>query len=230
MIKTTKGTHLAHLDFLRGLCVIIVVAFHCLMFLIYGKIPAMRETYAQFEKINYCSPIVVAMPLFTFISGYLYAYLRGVGKYSKDWSFIKNKAKRLLLPFIFFVILFCITTEIRQTDSISLMKHIWLHIIYGDYNHLWYLPVLFWCFIIIRLFEHLTTSKISILLFLLLIFVLSWSIPVFRFILNLGETIQWFFWFLLGYSYFKFKDYFMSLISNMNRNLTMLLLVCVCVK
>ncbi|QFQ13413.1 acyltransferase [Pseudoprevotella muciniphila] len=228
MIKTTKGTHLAHLDFLRGLCVLTVVVFHCYAFLTHGHFLAMRETYLQFDRINYCGPIVIAMPLFTFISGYLYAYLRGIGKYSKDKPFIKNKVRRLLLPFIFFVTFFCITTEFQQTDLTTLIKHIGHCIAFGAYNHLWYLPVLFWCFIIIRIFERLSNSKIVLLLFLVIAYILAFVIPVSGFLFNLGKVAPWFYWFLLGYTYFKFRDSLMLLFSNRNRKITLLLLVCVC--
>lgn len=228
MAYISKGEHLTHLDFLRGVCVLTVVVFHCYAFLTHGHFLAMRETYLQFDRINYCGPIVVAMPLFTFISGFLYAYLRNLGKYSKDLPFLKNKIKRLLLPYIFFVVLFSITMEIQHTDFITITNHTWHRIVYGNYIHLWYLPILFWCFVIIRLYEHLTTSKIALLLFLGLSLVLASNIPIIDCIFNLRKVAPWFYWFLLGYTYFKFRDSLMFLFSNRNRKITLLLLVCVC--
>lgn len=228
MIKTTKGTHLAHLDFLRGLCVLTVVVFHCYAFLTHGHFPAMRETYLQFDRINYCGPIVVAMPLFTFISGFLYAYLRNLGKYSKDLPFLKNNIKRLLLPYIFFVVLFSITMEIQHTDFITITNHTWHRIVYGNYIHLWYLPILFWCFIIIRLYERFSISKISLLIFLISALIVACVIPFSDTIFNIQSVAQWFYWFLLGYTYFKYRDYFQLLFSNRNRRIIMFLFACIC--
>lgn len=229
MPDTSKALYLDHLDFLRGLCVLTVVVFHCYAFLTHGHFPAMRETYLQFDRINYCGPIVVAMPLFTFISGFLYAYLRNLGKYSKYLPFIKNKSKRLLLPFIFFVTFFCITTEFQQTDLTTLIKHIGHCIAFGAYNHLWYLPVLFWCFIIIRIFERLSNSKIVLLLFLVIAYILAFVIPVSGFLFNLGKVAPWLYWFLLGFAYFKLRGELSLIIANTNRKVIALASVCVCV-
>ena len=40
-----------------------------------------------------------AMPLFIFISGYLFPFLWRKGKYQDFWNLVKNKAKRILLPY-----------------------------------------------------------------------------------------------------------------------------------
>lgn len=228
-MASTSNDHLAHLDFLRTLCVLIVVVYHCYAFLTHGYFPAMRETYMQFGNIN-SIPVSIAMPLFTFISGYLYAYLRGIGKYSKDKPFIKNKVKRLLLPFIFFVTLFCITTEFQQTDFLSLIRHIGRCIVFGTYNHLWYLTVLFWCFIITRLLERVASSKVALFIVLALAFVLACIITPTGFIFNIKQIAPWYYWFLLGYVYFKFKTHLTLTFSKIRTKAVMLLCVCVCVK
>lgn len=228
MSNTSKVAHLSHLDFLRVLCVLTVVANHCLSFLMHDHFPAMKATYLQFDEFNMCGPIVVAMPLFTFISGYLYAYLKDVGKYAKDFSFLKNKSKRLLLPYVFFVVLFCITTQFQHTDFVAMMKQTGHHIFYGGYNHLWYLPVLFWCFVVVRLFEKISpNTKLALILFLIIAFILGSTIPESPSFLNFMKVVPWLYWFLLGYAFFKFKNNFMPLIANTSHRVLVLALTCV---
>lgn len=57
------------------------------------------------------------MPLFTAISGFVFAYLYNeLGKYREFLPFVKNKARRLLLPYVVFGVLNVLTVY----DSLGL--------------------------------------------------------------------------------------------------------------
>lgn len=98
---------------------------------------SLNDYYKMFFK--FATPIA-NMPLFTFLSGYLFCYLHVYcGKYKEFKGFVQNKARRLLIPY--FVLGFCINmTQIGRMHPIDLL--------WGLPNHLWYCIMLFWCFII----------------------------------------------------------------------------------
>lgn len=80
----------------------------------------------------------IALPMFVFISGFLYGFLRDKGKYSKYSLFLKNKALRLLLPMAAWSI-FCVFVIPNAS---------WDELKIGGYKHLWFLGMLFWLFLI----------------------------------------------------------------------------------
>lgn len=95
------------------------------------------------------------MPLFTFISGYLFYYLLKEKKhYNRFKTFLSNKTHRLLIPFLILGSL---------TNILSYNKNI-IDLFYGKPNHLWYYLMLFYCFIICYIIETRFNSKINKLL------------------------------------------------------------------
>ncbi len=77
------------------------------------------------------------MPLFVFVSGYLFAHLViDRGKYKTFKGFVSNKVKRLLIPCLTFTGLLCICLQTNYIEAII-----------GSCYHLWFLKMLFWCFI-----------------------------------------------------------------------------------
>lgn len=95
------------------------------------------------------------MPLFTFISGYLFYYLfKEKNHYNKFNTFLSNKAHRLLIPFFILGTL---------TNVFSYNKNI-IDLFYGKPSHLWFCLMLFYCFIICYIVETQLSSKINKLL------------------------------------------------------------------
>lgn len=99
--------------------------------------------YRYFFKI--VAPIA-NMPLFTFLSGYLFCYLHEYcGKYRDFKGFLQNKVRRLLIPYL--VLGFIINmTQIGRMHPIDLF--------WGTPNHLWYCLMLFYCFIVCWIVEN----------------------------------------------------------------------------
>ena len=77
---------------------------------------------------------------FTFISGYVWMFtsLNGGGNL---WSLVKKKSKRLLVPMLVFGILYLILFMDYQTIGSAVYS------VLNGTGHLWYLPMLFWCFV-----------------------------------------------------------------------------------
>ena len=82
------------------------------------------------------------MPLFFFISGFLFSYLAlERGKYQKYGPFLWNKFKRLMIPYFVFATLMIATGTTLRGDRN------FIDLIIGV-DHLWFLPVLFFCFVV----------------------------------------------------------------------------------
>lgn len=78
------------------------------------------------------------MPLFICVSGYLFSYLFNErGKYKTLAGFIANKTKRLLLPCFLFTIISCLTFK----------QNVLYDFFFGG-GHLWFLKMLYLCFIV----------------------------------------------------------------------------------
>lgn len=148
--------------------------------------------YSQiYEKFNQSLLICIAMPMFVFVSGFLFSYLLSLGKYSTWKELIRKKVQRILLPFFVFSWFFMITTgDWRPLDPI----------IQGTYWHLWCLPMLFWCFIIYYgLYRLGLMNKLWLTIPLLIITLGGVILPKFvPMYIGLHNIHKWFFWFYLG--------------------------------
>lgn len=112
------------------------------------------------------------MPLFIFLSGSIYAYSISNGKYTNTLNFIKQKAKRLLIPYLAFGLfwvapIMCLLGLSEQSYTTYCITKI---IMATDARHLWYLLALFNIFLIAIVTKPLIMSSqkiYRILLFLL---------------------------------------------------------------
>lgn len=105
-IESNPNNDLREISVLRCLAVISLVVWHTICIYIYEewgglKTPA-SAFYAKFGEVF----IPFAnMPLFTFIAGYLLAYLMSIGKYVSTKEFLLKKVHRLLIPYVILGIL-----------------------------------------------------------------------------------------------------------------------------
>lgn len=151
-LTMSKGNRVECLDVLRVYALVTLVLFHVWCVYI-GWGAFMPELLEQTKG----SPVVLLyklianalipaanMPLFTAISGFVFAYLYNeLGKYRAFLPFVKNKARRLLLPYVVFGVLNVLTVY----DSPGLSS-----LYTGAPHHLWYCLFLFWSFMIIALY------------------------------------------------------------------------------
>ena len=85
---------------------------------------------------------------FTLISGYLFAFKAMRGEYSQYRVFIKNKARRLLIPYVFVTLIWIIPIELLlfEYDRVHYINHYFLCV---NPSQLWFLWMLFDVFAII---------------------------------------------------------------------------------
>lgn len=134
---------------LRGFAIILVVMGHVIG---YKGDEGMKVVDDSFWRHLYYSLEYFRMPLFTVISGWVYT-LRPVTKETVI-KFINGKARRLLVPLLAVGLLYFITRLITPgTNRAISIEDIWKIYVY-QYDLYWYLPSLFWVFIIISFIEY----------------------------------------------------------------------------
>lgn len=130
------------IDTVRGVACILLVSFHALGEMRLSQ-PRALDALAQL----YAFLAIVRMPLFIFLSGYVYALrpLQGDGRR----AFLVGKARRLLVPLAFVTAVLVVARELfgRGRDG-SLGAIWWAEIVTPSY-HLWYLEALILIFVAI---------------------------------------------------------------------------------
>lgn len=185
---------------MRLISIVIVVFFHAYGMTYANHLPKdIAIIYKnQYELFNQSYLINIAMPLFTVISGYLLCSQLFKQRYSSFIDLTWQKAKRLLIPYYFFTVIFMITT-----NNISLAPFYT-----GGYWHLWYLPMLFWCFIVTYSFHsivsHNKTIEFSVLLLFFILALIDKFLPS---IIGLHYITKWYYWFYLGYIIKHYESY-----------------------
>lgn len=130
---------------IRLLLMLLVVLYHafCPAAGIWKPIDGMDDSPVAYWWIAKFSSSFV-METFVFISGYLFGYQmskKSAMQFSMS-AVVKRKAKRLVIPSIIFSVLYLITIN-NAYDSAT-------GVAYGILNgvgHMWFLPMLFWCFV-----------------------------------------------------------------------------------
>lgn len=181
---------LDEVTFIRLFLILLLIVFHA--FIVYAggwTEPAGFQTipaYWWLDKLSYS----FMLETFVFISGYLYAYQRiGLKKLGGGRTLLFSKLKRLILPSIIFSA--CYFLMFYRYESIANT----LYTLLNGAGHLWFLPMLFWCFLITHLFlkVHIPESwRIVILVGLALI-----SFVPFPF--RLGNAMYYLLFFYGGY-------------------------------
>lgn len=103
---------------------------------------------------------IFQMPLFIFISGYIYHFNRiEMSKYQNKNRFIKGKFIRLIIPYFSIAILYVIPIrfliDYNGYQGKSFMELLVNNVFLGeDIGHLWFLPSIFTIFVIFYLFER----------------------------------------------------------------------------
>ena len=206
---------LYEISILRVLCIFIVVFFHC-----YGMMYAdahFPDTISVYEQLyfipNQCVFINVAMPLFVLISGYLFEFLLKNRKYSTWWNILRKKGLRILLPYFCFGTIFMATTG--NWHPLSLFD--------GGYWHLWFLPMLFWCFIV-GYVVYKANVKFPIETILLLIAFCGTFMPSFMpSLFGIQFVSRWFYWFYLGMLVCEYRNAIFLYISKYKLYLPLLI-------
>lgn len=146
------------------------------------------QVYNIMDELSYAC----LLETFVFISGYILGYqVRKKGEeYIQTRGFIIKKIKRLLVPSILFSVLYILLFGKGDRSALST-----LYEVCSGAGHMWFLPMLFWCFLLVYIFKRLKVSNRILLIITPLLICLS-AIPLpFR----LGSAMYYFPFFWGGY-------------------------------
>lgn len=170
------------------------------------------------DTIKYFSEIVASFHIYSFVmvSGYIYAHLKyEENKYSNFKLLIKNKFKRLIVPYIFISLFWGIPFSIYYF-GINL-KRIFIDYFLGcSPSQFWFLLMLFNIFIIIYFigdliyFSYFKGIFLSILIYIFGIFIGK----IFPNIYQVERTFDFFIYFVIGMFIYKSDLYILKKISS----------------
>ena len=147
------------------------------------------QAYWWLDKLSYA----FMLESFVFVSGYVFGYqvrTKGdIGLNPKKLFF--GKFKRLIVPSIVFSVFYLLCFNV-DTQSSYLDR---VYNIISGVGHMWFLPMLFWCFAIIWVIERIGI-KIDIVLLLLSILSIFSFIPM---PLHFNHALYYMLFFYLGY-------------------------------
>lgn len=180
---------------MRMVLAILIVFMHS--FVCYNAGWPQPEGYVDISLYKWLSQVSYAftLPAFVFVSGYLFAYQRS--NKPQPWgTVIWRKFKRLIIPSLLFsIIYFVFIYDYKGFGSA-------LYLIVSGCGHMWFLPMLFWCFIGLWLLDIIKIGdgwKLAFL-FVLNIFWIK-SLPF-----QLSRTASFLFYFFGGFVVNKYSE------------------------
>lgn len=204
------------IDNIRGIAILLVVFGHSII--LYSSSWNLYTSTIQAPILDYVKQVInlIQMPLFFSLSGFL--FLNSLRKNIDLIDILKTKIQRLLVPFMFFSILWLLPIRllVKYPGYLenSIMSIIWNKIILGyDNGHMWYLPTLLLCFIVSGIlykfiFGFIDEEKRSVLIYLT-----SLILYLFGLMVNLQPYIKnlciWYFYFAFGILLKQFEEKWM---------------------
>lgn len=189
---------LQEVNYLRAFAILSIVVWHCLVcpLAVWDLIEPTTSTKMVYALSRFIIPNA-NMPLFTFISGYLFAYLyqNNTEKYGYFKPFLKAKVERLVIPFLILGTLVNITVPERDLSMI----------INGEGSHLWFCMMLFWCFMfrwaVLKVNKKFVSASVLLLSIVAIIYSKgsNWNLPEFPYSLfGVRHAVFFYFYFILG--------------------------------
>jgi peptidoglycan/LPS O-acetylase OafA/YrhL len=184
------------IESLRGLACLLIVAYHAI------PVADAVEGLINYGYLGHCFRLI-RLPLFTAISGYVYAmHALAPGEFGR---FMTGKSRRILLPWVSVTLLTLGLRSVLQKSGLGVdevLRSLWLPI-----DHLWFLPAIFWVFLATALLE--STGCLRSLRAWLLTCAVSWLGATFLLGTFLFAGLPGFFqllpFFLFGLGLFRFR-------------------------
>lgn len=140
--------------------------------------------YDWLDRLSYAC----MLESFVFISGYLVGYQVLI---KKRELIIMNKVTRLLVPSILFSLIYWLIFNYN-----GIVSETFFYDLVNGVGHMWFLPMLFWCFVFLKLLIPLTTKHSNSVVILSFVMTMLTPLPL-PFRLNL--SFYYFPFFLIGY-------------------------------
>ncbi|WP_175274740.1 acyltransferase family protein [Prescottella equi] len=200
---TSKPQKDASIQALRGIAVLLMVAGHVI-----GDKASRGMNVADDSLWRYSYLLLedIRMPLFTVISGFVYAY-RPVQPGALQ-EFVRAKGRRLLFPLVSVgVILFGMQMVIPGTNAKPEISEAWRIVVYG-YDHLWFLLSIFIIFSVVAVLDTTAVTATkggwAITLVVSAVLFVAWRFPSTWNILSINGAIRLLPFFLIGYGMHRY--------------------------
>ena len=197
--------------YIRLLLIILLVLHHA--FAIYSGAWVIPNGIHEVKVYKWISLLSYSFMLetFVFVSGYVFGYqIRNKFNSHVDFNTcVIKKAKRLMVPGIIFSTIYFIC--FNYNSSLEFSWGVAYNIIIGE-GHLWFLPMLFLCFVSIFIFEKLKLSPKTSLILAVLAALFSLG-PLASLPFRISSTLYYFFYFALGYYIQKSNKRFDTIID-----------------
>ena len=177
----------------RLFLVVMLVFYHA--FAIYSGAWKPIEGYPEIPIYNLLDKLSYACLLetFVFISGYVLGFQvvsRGFDNVLNAKSIFLKKFKRLIIPSIVFSILYLILFEMYHQPIATMIYQTLCGV-----GHMWFLPMLFWCFTLVYAIENINISpRVKVVIAYLLPFASILPLP-----LRIESAFYYFVFFYTGY-------------------------------
>ncbi len=215
--STAPAGRVTEYEWMRLLATILVVIGHSM----YWQITtANGGVYYGSDEFAWISPVYFSWPfaLVSRAAGWVYAFhmaaffflsgaVQALRPAGAPGAFLAKKAKRLLLPYVVcgLVWMFPLKRITGFYTVESLPAALKAFALGGDDSgHLWFLPALFWCMVLILLFEHTVQRLIrrrwlASVILLIPAAVLQVCAPRMPWLFGISRAAEYFLWFCLGY-------------------------------
>ncbi|WCE07647.1 acyltransferase family protein [Pseudomonas sp. JBR1] len=224
MTKTTPEKDL-RIETIRGLALFLMVAGHVI-----GSSSTLGLKVPDESVLRYLydSLVYVRMPLFTAISGYVYA-LRPVNTGSDLSRFYQGKFKRIGIPLLVVsTLFFALQMAVPNTNYKPQLTDIF-SIYFFSYAHFWFLQSIFCVFVVIALLEKagllLTLRNFGLVFAVALAASFAWE--SFPDLFSLYKAVQLFPFFLLGLGLYRFSEQLITRRNIMTMTVALVILVAI---
>ncbi len=191
------------LEYLRVICMLLVIVNHLVAD--FNSNPNTSDIFRHFWRIN--TPMIsFGMPMFFFISGILLMRQFHSGKFREVtfFQFVRKKFVRLMIPYIVFTGLTMIWYRFFDIRAIIEL----------NFWHLWFLPTLLWCSILIYLYiDNMKLSGAKGFAANMLLLTICMILPFAGFpkFMALDSMAYWIFTFVSGVLFERYRPVKMSL-------------------
>lgn len=183
---------LTNITIIRPILIVLLVFYHAFAIYSGGWDPIEGfpdvHIYLWLDKLSYA----FMLETFVFVSGYVFGYqvrIKGTSKLEAK-SLLISKLKRLIIPSMFFSLLYIIIFQNITQPVVNT-----IYDMLNGVGHMWFLPMLFWCFIAIWLIEKMNLRPGIVLPILLICSICSFiQLP-----LRLNTSMYYMLFFYVGY-------------------------------
>lgn len=144
-----KNNRLTYISDIRILVTLVVIFYHSSELYIDDNCGVGFPRIPLYEHLDVFIGLF-QMPMFVFISGFLFGLQAAKGKFESFGQLLTKKAQRILLPLVVFALAYYLIIPRVILDNV-----IW----YNSVGHLWFLEMLFECFLLQWMLRRLKAWK-----------------------------------------------------------------------